>query len=67
MPNIGFMVLVGLVLLLTLTSGAASVALAVAPDLGASPHAPQLIQMFSDTWKSGVAALIGLLAGFGSR
>jgi hypothetical protein len=67
MPKTAFMVLVGLVLLLTLASGAASVALAVVPQFGASPHAPALISMFSDTWKSGVAALVGLLAGFGAR
>ena len=67
MPKMGFMVLVGLVLLVTLASGAASVVIALNPGLGASPHAPALIQMFSDTWKSGVAALIGLLAGFGAR
>lgn len=67
MPRLGFVILVGLVLLVTLASGAASVALAMVPELGASPHAPALILMFSDTWKSGVAALIGLLAGFGAR
>ena len=58
MPRSGFVILVGLVVL---------VAPAMVPELGASPHAPALILMFSDTWKSGVAALIGLLAGFGAR
>lgn len=66
MSGMGLIVL-GVIVLVTLASGAASVAFALFPDLGASPHAPQLIQMFSDTRKSGVAALIGLLVGFCSR
>ncbi|CUW40223.1 protein of unknown function [Magnetospirillum sp. XM-1] len=64
MPKLGFMVLVGVI---TLASGAASVTLALIPDLGLSPHAATLIQMFSDTWKIGVGALIGAGREFGGR
>jgi hypothetical protein len=64
MPKTGFMVLVGLI---TLASGAALVILALIPDLGLSPHAATLIQMFSDTWKIGVGALIGAGRELGTR
>jgi hypothetical protein len=67
MPRLGFTILVTLVVLVTLASGAALIALAMVPEFGASPHAPALVSMFSDTWKNGVAALIGLLVGLGSR
>jgi hypothetical protein len=67
MPNVGFMVLVGVVVLVTLTSGIASIALAANSRLASSRHTGKLILMFSETWKSGVMTLIGLLAGHGTR
>jgi hypothetical protein len=67
MPRSAFLILVGVVLLVTLLSGAAAIALIVTPRLAKSRHTGKLIQVFADTWKNGVFALIGLLAGFGTR
>lgn len=66
MSGLGHAILAG-VFALTLLSGCAAIALTIMPRLASSRHAGKLIQVFSDTWKTGVGALIGLLAGFGSR
>jgi hypothetical protein len=52
-----------IVFFLTVMSGAASVFLSLCLEGQLDVHQISLIQTFSDTWKIGVGALIGLIGG----
>lgn len=67
MRRLGFVIIVALIFLLTLASGAAAIALTVTPGIRGLHQVRALAPNLVETWKSGFTALICLLAGFDSR
>jgi hypothetical protein len=60
---IGFPYILRTAVLLTVLSALLSVAVAIASGVIANSHAEQLISTFTDAFKVGLAAILGLIGG----
>jgi hypothetical protein len=64
---INFVVILRIVLLFTVTCGILAVVVAIVSAVIPMPLAGQLVVAFTDTFKLGVAAIVGLIGGRGDH